>query len=786
MDSPGWHSFAVLCCHGIRDTRDKTVRDYDTLTLAEVFALPSSRVPKDRAAAIIPSLYTGPDARSHAAQEERGRFVAICADIDKGNHALDRVERLTDLFFGVGVARRIYSTASATPDGRRWRVIVPLAEPLEFAAWHELTEAFHRHMAANAVEMDASPKRAGQLSFLPNVPPDSDFFFETSAVPDGAGASLNGGSVPKAIADLRMERRKDAAPAGVGSVVAFADGPIAVFNRRHRLSGLLTQYGYAAHSNGKDWRSPHQTSDSYATQVRQGDDGGEFWVSLSESDRQAGLGAAAASGGCFGDAFDLFAHFEHGGDRQSALDTLARSTEARQITASPFVWRQGKDIRPRPWLIKPWLLKGTVACVVAPGGTGKSTFVTALALSVATGRELLDKYVIGGGQPVWVWNLEDDLDELSRSIQAAAAHHGLSEEDFAPRLFVDSALDGAVLCTAVEDKTGFRVYEPVFSALTEELKRRGIKVLIVDPFISSHAVDENSNSKIDKIVKAWARVAKEADCAIILVHHTSKAGGQEVNANSARGASALVSAARSVLAINRMSPDEASRLGIPADQRRRYVSVQDDKHNRAAAEVATWFELKSQALGNGDDVGVMVPWIAPEASELLTPERIAAIQAKVADGAYRANSQAADWVGHAIAPILNLGSEGDKSRIKLLVNHLIQKGSLVTEHRQDPRTRKQVPIVVVGTRVSAFADAGLPVSQPCSTLKGGAEQGGAVVPSAAPPPPPPFRGVVEWSGAVGSSEVERRPELFSPPSPNTGALDGHHPLRPRRSLAGHS
>ncbi len=711
MDSPAWHSFAVLRCHGTRDTRAQTGRDYDTQTLGEVFALPQSHVPKADAGAIIPSLYVGPDARSHAAQEERGRFVAICADIDKGNHAIDRVESLTDQFFGVGVARRIYSTASATPERRRWRVIVPMAEPLAFPAWHELTEAFHRHMAANGVEMDASPKRAGQLSFLPNVPPGAAFF-ETSVSSDGAGASLNGGRVAKAISDLRTERRKDTLPAGVGSVVAFADGPIAEFNHRHPLSDLLTRHGYTPAPNGKDWRSPLQTSNSYATQVRQGDNGGEYWVSQSESDRQAGLGAPAASGGCFGDAFDLFAHFEHGGDRQSALDTLARSTEARQITASPFVWRQGKDIPGRPWLIMPWLLKGTVACVVAPGGTGKSTFVTALALSMATGSDLLGKYVIGGPQPVWIWNLEDDLDELSRSIQAAAAHHVLTEEDFAPRLFVDSALDGAGLCTAVEDKSGFRVYEPVFAALTDELRRRSIKVLIVDPFISSHTVDENSNSKIDKIVKAWARVAKEADCAIILVHHTSKAGSQEVNANSARGASALVSAARSVLAINRMSPDEASRLGIPADQRRRYVSVQDDKHNRAAAEVATWFELKSQALGNGDDVGVMVPWMAPEASELLTPERIAAIQAKVADGAYRANIQAADWVGHAIAPILNLGSEGDKSRIKLLVNHLIQKGWLVTEHRQDPRTRKQVPIVVVGTRASAFADAGLPVPQP--------------------------------------------------------------------------
>jgi RecA-family ATPase len=140
--------------------------------------------------------------------------------------------------------------------------------------------------------------------------------------------------------------------------------------------------------------------------------------------------------------------------------------------------------------------------VVAPGGVGKSTFLSGTSLALVTGRGLLGKTVWEGCKRVWIWNLEDDLDELSRSVQAAAKHFALSAEDLADRLFVDSAMDGSGLCTAVEDEAGFRLFRPVYEALTAELIAREIDVLIVDPFVSSHEVEENANSKIDKIAKA--------------------------------------------------------------------------------------------------------------------------------------------------------------------------------------------------------------------------------------------------------------------------------------------
>jgi len=228
-------------------------------------------------------------------------------------------------------------------------------------------------------------------------------------------------------------------------------------------------------------------------------------------------------------------------------------------------------------------------------------------------------------------------------------------------------------------------------------------VLIVDPFVSSHEIEENANSKIDKIAKAWGRVAKSANCAIVLVHHTSKAGASEVTALSARGAVALVNAARSTLVINRMEEVQADRLGISADERRRYVMVRDDKHNRAPAEKGDWCRLVSVNLGNGgqhiagDSVAVAEAWTLPDPFDNVTTTHLAEVQALVAGGEWRESPQSPQWVGHAVAQVLRLNAndKAEKARIRSLIREWIANKALVVDRRQDSK-REMRPFVIVG------------------------------------------------------------------------------------------
>lgn len=375
----------------------------------------------------------------------------------------------------------------------------------------------------------------------------------------------------------------------------------------------------------------------------------------------------------------------------------------RLVQATPYSWRDPATIPPRPWVYGRWFLRGTVACVVAPGGSGKSTMLAGTALALASGRDLLGKAVWEGPKRVWLWNLEDDLDELSRSIQAAAAYHELRPTDVEGRLFVDSGMEGAGLCTAVETDGQFRLLEPIYEALTAEIVRRDIDVLIVDPFVSSHEVEENANSKVDKIAKAWGRVAKTANCVIVLVHHTSKAGSADVTAMSARGAVSLINAARSTLVLNRMTDEQAQERGITPEQRGRYVSVADDKHNRAPAEKADWYELLGVDLGNGvdshpgDSIAVVVPWVLPDPFDNVTPQHLEQVKRVIDGGEWRENMQSSQWAGRAVADVLGLDpdNKSDRSRIKSILRQWIGNGALKVERRKDG-SRHDRPFVVVG------------------------------------------------------------------------------------------
>lgn len=370
------------------------------------------------------------------------------------------------------------------------------------------------------------------------------------------------------------------------------------------------------------------------------------------------------------------------------------------ITATPFEWLDLASISPRPWVWGRWLLRKTAAAVVAPGGVGKSTFMAGMALSLVTGRPLLGQPVHGGKQRVWLWNLEDPMDEMQRTILAAAKHHGLGPSDLEDRLYVDTAMEGKGLCTAVEGVDGFKLLAPVYSAVTAEIRNRRIDVLVIDPFVSSHEVDENHNVKLDKIVKAWARVANDANCVIVLVHHTSKAGAEVVTAMSARGGKALTDAVRSALVLNRMSTEVAAKHGFDNVERRRYFSVCDDKHNRAPATGADWFRLESIHLGNGgnlgpgDSVGVAVPWSPPRPMEGIGDAELVVVQAAIGVGEWRESSQSPQWAGGAVASALGLDPKTDRRRIKAMLATWIAQGALVVVERKtaDHKTRKFIEV----------------------------------------------------------------------------------------------
>ncbi len=396
-------------------------------------------------------------------------------------------------------------------------------------------------------------------------------------------------------------------------------------------------------------------------------------------------------------------------DFAAAAQPIVLPVAERTVHASPYVWRVPSSIPPRDWVYGRQLLRGSVSVVVAPGATGKTALMVGTSLALATGRSFLGKEVWGGAKRVWLWNLEDSGEEMARAIQAAAMHWEIGEAEVGDRLYVDSGLDGAELKIAHAGRDGCTINAPVVEALVAELQRRRMDVLIVDPFVSSHTASENDNGAIDAIAKEWARVAVRADCSIVLVHHARKMAGGEVSAESARGAVALIAAARSVMVLNRMTSEEADGFGVDGEERRRFFRTYDDKNNRAPpADKSDWYRMESVPLGNGPDGGdnlpVVVPWSPPATFEGISVHDLKAVQDRVASGEWRSSDQTAEWVGYAVADVLKLdvGKTADKRRIKTMLTTWIRNGALRVEERHDA-TRRRRPFVVVGTPVEREA-----------------------------------------------------------------------------------
>lgn len=390
----------------------------------------------------------------------------------------------------------------------------------------------------------------------------------------------------------------------------------------------------------------------------------------------------------------------HGAFPQSV--TVTHQAINSVIVPTLASWPIAAAIPPRPWLFGRWLQRGIVTAMIAPGGIGKSSLVTAMSISMASNRAFLGKDIYGGPLKVWSWNLEDGGDSLARARIAASLHHGIGANECGDRLYVDSGPEGQTLCTAVEDRIGFQIIQPVMANITAAIQRLGIDVLIIDPFVSSHQVNENDNNKVDAVAKAWARVAQEANCAIVLVHHSVKLHGERVTADSARGAGALNNAARMTLVLNRMSQDQAESWGLDPFTAARYFSVADDKHNMAPPEAADWFELKSVCLNNAsetheaDNVGVVVKWTPPRAMDGVEATHLFQIQKAVQGGNYRRDVQAADWVGTVIARVLNIdcAEPQSKKRISTMLNTWLKSGALKVEVRKDEKSMPKNYIAV--------------------------------------------------------------------------------------------
>ncbi len=389
------------------------------------------------------------------------------------------------------------------------------------------------------------------------------------------------------------------------------------------------------------------------------------------------------------------------GDIEPANDNVPQSP----IVATAFKWIDPKTLPRREFAYGSHFIRKYVSVTVSPGGLGKTSASIAEGLAMVSGRALL------GIKPpkrlrTWIFNAEDPRDEMERRIMAACIHYKLKPADLEGHLFLDSGREQELVVAIEDKKAGVRIQQPIVEAVVEQIERYGIDVMIVDPFVSTHGVNENDNGAIDKVAKLWAQIADYTNCSIDIVHHLRKVADREATVEDARGAVSLIGAARSVRVLNRMSEEQAGEAGINKEDRFGYFYTTYGKSNLTPlSHKAEWRHLVSTPLGNGtglaqpqDFAPVVTEWQWPSAEDVagdLTEDQRASILAAVSASDYKKSPKAKNWVGGAVAYAvgLDLDDNVQRKRAASLVTALMREGALVEREERDP-VRRELAVFV--------------------------------------------------------------------------------------------
>jgi RecA-family ATPase len=399
---------------------------------------------------------------------------------------------------------------------------------------------------------------------------------------------------------------------------------------------------------------------------------------------------------------------------REALATAQLYEEAKQIQLeSERQWPTEFEvidpslIPKRRWIYGTHYIRGYVSVLASMGGVGKTSMQQVEACAIALGKALLEEQVREQCN-VWVINGEDPYEEMQRRFAAIFIHYGIKPEDIRGKLFLDAGRD-LMIQFAKQTRDGILTDEDMLEHMIEKIKRHNIGLVIIDPWVGFNDINENDNVAMNAAVAAARYVADKTDAAIVLTHHIRKTNGEDATVDSVRGAGSLIGAARAARVINRVSQEDAMKLGVSEQEALGIFRVDDGKANLAPpAAKALYRRMHGVELPNGEYVGVCVPFKMPDLFDGVSAKDAQAVQRLIGAAAergepMRADARAKSWAGNAVAVQLDLDmdKQHEKARAKAILKKWIETNVLKVEEWPDKRQGRDVQCVVVGEWINA-------------------------------------------------------------------------------------
>lgn len=214
------------------------------------------------------------------------------------------------------------------------------------------------------------------------------------------------------------------------------------------------------------------------------------------------------------------------------------------------------------WLVEQLWGDSSVGVIGGAPKCSKTWLGLDLALSVATGTACLGRYAVPRPGPVLVYLAEDALAVVRERVEGMARHRGLE-------------LTGVEIHVITVPSLRLD-REPHRNRLLETARRLRPRLLLLDPLVRLHGVDENNAGEVAELLAYFRLLQRQLDLSVILVHHTRKnAAGGVAAGQGLRGSSDLHAFGDSNLYLHRV--------------RERLVLLSE--HRAAAASPAVSLEL---------------------------------------------------------------------------------------------------------------------------------------------------------------------------------------------------
>jgi hypothetical protein len=341
----------------------------------------------------------------------------------------------------------------------------------------------------------------------------------------------------------------------------------------------------------------------------------------------------------------------------------------------------------RPWAVPGYLMRGSVTVLSGQGAGGKSSLVVRWTINAATGQAI-GQFIPSAALKVVNYNTEDDRDEQQRRYSAA-----LKASSHDPDVMQDIIRCGPedVGTLFERDQATGRITPTAAMAQLEELcVSTEADVLFCDPLAELHNAEENDNTAMRAVVAAFRSLAKRLNIAVVILHHDRKGNSAPGDMDRVRGASAISGAVRVMLTLTTMTEEEAEKLGIRPEERRRHFRIDGAKSNYAATQDAEWWRLAAYEIENGEQIAACMPWQAPSPWAGLQWDQITKIIAEIEAGPGRAGAlwmvdkKGAFWAGHVLMKHSSLNEKQAGVLLKAWeANGVLQQETFTNEHRME-------------------------------------------------------------------------------------------------------